>query len=310
MLFLAIFVDGKKKKCYYDCMSRKILTNYSSQNGIFFHHSVTVQEYEKQDELLPESHHMCEIILLLNGSVEYKVEGQIYNLSPLDAIIIHPNKLHSREINPEKPYERMVLHFSPDLLPSFADLNLLSGYSDSYLPSVLPKKIIEKTNFIELMRECKGLCEQDSKYTDLRLIGVILKIVETLNEVILSLDEENHPRPIKVDKISHACIRYVNQHLCEREKLSPQNIARELHISVSHLQHTFKKEIGVSLHDYVANQRIQLARKLLLQGESPQSAANILGYEYYSTFYHNFVKRFGVTPNSFTEIQNKSKQDI
>ena len=281
-------------------MSKQILTNYSSENGILFHHSVTVQEHQNQDTLMPESHHMFEIILLLSGYLHYKIEGRSYDLSPLDAIIIHPNKLHSREIDPTEPYERMVLHFAPDLLPSFAGLHLLSGSGNPFmLPSVLPKQLIEKTNFIDLMQECAELCRNQNKYTDLRFVSVILKIVETLNEIILTLDDENQPHPIKVDKISNACIQYVNENVSNKEKLLPQNIAKELHISTSHLQHTFKKEIGVSLHSYISNQRMQLARKLLMQGESPQSVANLLEYEYYSTFYHNFVKRFGTTPNNF-----------
>lgn len=289
---------------------RHIITEYLSKNGIRFHHSISTQENSKKDTLRPESHHMCEIILLLSGSVQYKIEGQSYDLSALDAIIIHPNKLHSREISPDAPYERMVLHFAPDLLPSFADLNLLSNYNESFFTSVLPKAIIEKSNFIDLMYQCKNLCLNPNKYTDLRFIGIILQIVETLNEIILKLDESNRSVPIKVDKISHTCIQYINQNLTDKEKLSPQNIAKNLHISVSHLQHAFKKEIGVPLNSYICNQRMQLARKLLLSGHSPQAVSNILNYEYYSTFYHNFVKRFDATPHSFTIIQQKSRNNI
>lgn len=282
---------------------RHIITEYISKNDIRFHHSVSKQEIAQQDALIPETHHMCEIILLLSGTVKYKIEGQYYDLSASDAIIIHPNKLHSREITSTAPYERMVLHFAPDLLPSFADLNLLSNYNDAFLPSVLPKKIIEQTNFIDLMHQCEKLCQTENRYTDLRFVSLILQIVETLNEIILQLDETNILPPIKVDKISHSCIQYINQHLTSRDKLSPENLAKELHISVSHLRHIFKKEIGISLHSYIFNQRMQLARKLLLQGQSPQAVSDLLDYEYYSTFYHSFIKRFGSSPHSFNKIQ-------
>lgn len=303
MLFFAFSID----KCVflrYHTSMRHIFTEYFSKNGIRFHHSVST--HESQDTLRPESHHMCEIILLLKGSVTYKIEGQTYHLSPMDTIVVQPNQLHSREIDPQSPYERMVLHFAPDLLPSFADLPLLSSTANSPLSPVLPRRIIKQTNFVSLMEQCVALSSGESKYTDLRFISIILQIVETLNEVVLALSEEQPPRPIKVDKISHACIQYINEHITERELLSPEKIAAALHISASHLQHTFKKEIGVSLHKYVSNQRLQLARKLLLQGHSPQSVSNQLNYDYYSTFYHSFVRRFGATPHSFTEIQQKT----
>lgn len=303
MLFFAFSLDKYIFLRYHTSM-RHIFTEYFSKNGIRFHHSVST--YESQDTLRPESHHMCEIILLLKGSVTYKIEGQTYHLSPMDTIVVQPNQLHSREIDPQSPYERMVLHFAPDLLPSFADLPLLSSYENSLPSPILPRRIIEKTNFVSLMEQCVALSSGESKYTDLRFISIILQIVETLNEIVLALSEEQPLRPIKVDKISHACIQYINEHITERELLSPEKIAAALHISASHLQHTFKKEIGVSLHKYVSNQRLQLARKLLLQGYSPQAVCNHLNYEYYSTFYHSFVQRFDATPNSFTEIQQKS----
>ncbi len=286
---------------------RHIISEYFSKNGIRFHHSISTLENGSQETLIPESHHMCEIILLLSGSVTYKIEGQSYHLSPYDAIIIHPNKLHTREIDPSLPYERMVLHFSTDLLPSFADLNLLSNYNN-FLPTVLPKKIIEQSNFIHLMQACEKLCENQNQYTDLRFVSLILQIIETLNEIIIQLDEANILSPIKVDKISYNCIQYINENLTNKDKLTPQNLANELHISTSHLQHTFKKEMGLGLHAYIYNQKMQLARKLLLQGETPQTVANLLNYEYYSTFYHNFVKRFGAPPHSFNNINGNLKK--
>ena len=200
-------------------MSRHIITEYLSKNGIRFHHSVSTHESVKKDVLRPESHQLCEIILLLSGSVKYKVEGQYCKLSPLDAIVIQPSQLHSREIDPSVPYERMMLHFAPDLLPSLADLSLTENFNSSFLPQVLPKKIIEKTNFIELMRGCEQLCKHQNLYTDLRFIGMIMQVIETLNEIILTMDEQHRAPPTKVDRISHACIQYVNKHLCEKKKL-------------------------------------------------------------------------------------------
>ena len=153
------------------------------------------------------------------------------------------------------------------------------------------------------MQQCEKLCQNRNHYTDLRFVGLILQVVETLNELTLKLNEENALPPVKVNKISYVCIQYIHQNLTEKDKLSPKNLAKELHISASHLQHTFKKEIGISLHSYIFNQRMQLARKLLLQGQSPQAVANLLNYEYYSTFYHGFIKCFGAPPHSFNDPQ-------
>lgn len=290
---------------------RHTIIEHISKNGIRFHHSISIYKNNRIDGLAPETHDMFEIFLLLNGEIDYKIEGEYYHLTSMNAIIIPPNKLHSIEINTSKDYERMVLSFSPDLLPSFADLPLLTHYQNSPFSSfVISKQLIENFNLYTLMKQCKQLCHQQSKYIDLRFVSLILQIVENLNEMVLSLDETSITSPVKVHKISHDCTRYINQNLIKSASLSPQSIAKKLHISPSHLQHTFKKEMGITLHDYIFNQRMQLAYKLLLQGHTPQYVANILNYEYYSTFYHNFVKRFHVSPNFYRDKSQINKNNL
>ena len=279
---------------------KHLIVEYTSKSGIYFHHTISVDQLE----LRPESHHMYEIFLLLSGSVEYRIEGRLYHLTPMTALIIPPRKLHSISIDTSEPYERMVLQFPANLLPTFLDGELFLNHDDIFQPSiVIPKKHVMQSNLPQLMQRCKELCQYQHKYMDLRLVGIILQIIETLNETILTLDEENAVHPIEVAKISTACIQYINQNITSKEKLSPKNLAKELHISPSHLQHTFKKELDITLHAYIFNQKMEFAKNLLLQGISPQDVSTQLGYEYYSTFYHNFMKRFNHTPSYYTNFQ-------
>ena len=48
---------------------------------------------------------------------------------------------------------------------------------------------------------------------------------------------------------------------------------------------------------------MQLAYHLLQQGKPPVEVATELGYDYYSTFYHNYIKRFHVPPKSLSSIE-------
>lgn len=290
---------------------KHIVTEYTSKNGIYFHHTISTYKKGDTDRLPPESHYMYEVFLLLSGAVKYRIEGQWYEVSSMNALIIPPNKLHSVETDTSQPYERIVLQFSPELLPSFADFELFSSYNKPFSsPIVIPKEYVVESNLVSSMRHCKQLCQSESKYIDLRFVSAILQIIETLNELTLALNESNIIPPVKVDKISHACIQYINQNLMGEDKLSPQHLAKHLHISASHLQHTFKKDLGVTLRAYIFNQKMQLAKQLLMKGNTPQSVANQLNYEYYSTFYHNFVKRFNVPPNYYTDFQQTLQMNV
>ncbi len=287
---------------------KHIIVEYTSKNGIYFHHTVSTEEAELPP---PEAHHSYEVFLLLSGLVEYKIEGQVYHLTPMNALIIPPQKIHSLNVDASQPYERMVLHFPTNLLPTFLERDLFLHHDEAFPPSIiLPKKHVQKSDLLQLMQHCEELCQFNHKYLDLRFVGTILQIIEALNEMILSLDDASAVHPVEVAKISNACVQYINQNITDKEKLSPKNLAKELHISPSHLQHTFKKELNITLHEYIFNQRMQFAKKLLMQGTSPQDVSNQLGYEYYSTFYHNFMKRFGYTPSYYTNFQQILLENI
>ncbi|MBQ4585403.1 MAG: helix-turn-helix transcriptional regulator [Clostridia bacterium] len=111
------------------------------------------------------------------------------------------------------------------------------------------------------------------------------------------------PQIIKTNKVSSLCIAYINQHL--NEPLSLKYLEKKLHISASHIRQTFKKEIGLTVHKYVLVQKMQLARQLLIEGNTPVSVAQQLGYEYYSTFYENYVNYFHLSPKAYSNLSSQ-----
>ena len=110
---------------------RKTFIEYKSKNGIRFHHSVTTFDDDYKSDQKAETHYMFEVLLLFSGSIEYSIEGQHFKISPMDIIVVPPNKLHTVKVDPSIPYERMVLHFAPELLPSFSDIDILAPLTDN-----------------------------------------------------------------------------------------------------------------------------------------------------------------------------------
>lgn len=297
-------------KIEYSGNMRSVYIEYLSKNGIRFHHSISQYTDIENDFQRAESHYMFELLLLLSGSITYNIEGKSYKIKPMEMIIIPPNELHSIDIDVSVPYERMVLHFSPDLLPSFNDLDILAPFNTTKnFAHIIPRSFLEHSNLLNLMYKCKEHCKEKNKYIDLRLARTILQIMEALNEIVGQLNSSNqYAEPANVKTLSAACIQYVNANLTGETDL--HTIADALNVSASHLQFSFKKEIGITLHKYIANQKMQLARKLLMSGQPAQSVARELGYEYYSTFYNNYKKQFGVLPTALTEIQRMHWENV
>lgn len=87
------------------------------------------------------------------------------------------------------------------------------------------------------------------------------------------------------------------------ESQSPQTIsdlAIEVKLSESHLQHLFKQETGVRLGRLLTEQRLQKAAELLVRTRLPIKAiAAAAGYEHTSSFTRAFEQRFAQTPHVY-----------
>ena len=84
------------------------------------------------------------------------------------------------------------------------------------------------------------------------------------------------------------------------EKLTLQDISREIGLTKEYISHIFKKEMNKTLTDYI-NERKMLLAKELIYAESMRltDLSAYLGYENYSYFSTLFKRYFQVTPIQF-----------
>ena len=91
-------------------------------------------------------------------------------------------------------------------------------------------------------------------------------------------------------------LQYLSLNLTE--PLSIDDIAERFYISKYHMMRRFKEETGYTIHSYVAEKRLLLARQLLQSGQSVTEACYRSGYQDYSTFSRAYRKRFGASPSA------------
>ncbi|MGG1554223.1 response regulator transcription factor [Paenibacillus ferrarius] len=93
-------------------------------------------------------------------------------------------------------------------------------------------------------------------------------------------------------------IQYIRLHL--GEELIVDAIAAESGLSTSHFSHIFKKEMGMSVIDYVLEQRIELAKQYLAEGKFRNyELSEKVGFQHYSYFSNIFKKMTGMSPNDY-----------
>ncbi|MFB9329203.1 response regulator [Paenibacillus aurantiacus] len=88
---------------------------------------------------------------------------------------------------------------------------------------------------------------------------------------------------------------FIADHL--NETVKREDIADHVHLNPAYLSRLFKKETGVSLTDYMLQERMKVARELIGNSTIPISdIAKSLGYNNFSYFSKMFKRLYGSTP--------------
>lgn len=254
---------------------------------IYTHHSLTPKP--SADEFAMHAHEWLEVLYFISGSGSYLVEGSQYPLEPGDVFILRPTEMHKLDIDPSVPYERIVIHFSPELLRDIDPSgNLLRPFFD---------RPLGQFNRYSASDDTAGLLHtafdsfEFGEVPDVRLnlIGRLIMLL-TVMDGLHDRSQTHAP----VEGLSGQILAYVNEHLFE--DISIQTIADAFYRSPSQVSRIFQQATGNSLWKYVTIKRLMTARALIQRGEPAAVAALACGFSEYSSFYRAYKAQFGHSP--------------
>ncbi len=125
------------------------------------------------------------------------------------------------------------------------------------------------------------------------------KSFEAGNVLQPDVPSENRPYKTKANGMSTMCaVDYVKQHLAK--KIAVENVATKCGMSRSHFSRTFKKEHDITFQEFLIQQRMNKAVKLLKNSDlHVTQIALAVGYCELSNFTSTFQKVIGIRPSSF-----------
>jgi len=92
-------------------------------------------------------------------------------------------------------------------------------------------------------------------------------------------------------------------------RVTLKTVAAALRANPAKLRRRFRDRVGVSVHRYVTRLRLEHAAKLIASNTKVEAVALIVGYRSKKNFYRQFVRHFGVTPETFRRRTVSSAAD-
>jgi len=99
------------------------------------------------------------------------------------------------------------------------------------------------------------------------------------------------------DRLAHV-VQYIRAHI--REKLSVKELSRKACMSESHFHRVFKNELGLSPVEFINEERLKLAARLLLEAGKQVSEVYLeCGFNSLSYFNRMFKRKHAVAPSQY-----------
>lgn len=257
---------------------------------------------DKKDIKFEYHHHdFSKIVILIDGDLTYYIEGKAYILKPWDILFINKNEIHKPVVNPDKYYERIVIWLNPDFMAKYAQGNndLLKCFEiaikNNYNLLRLNMKSIEIIkNIIKDIQSCDNRNEFGS---EILKESLFVQLMVLMNRLFLNSDKNRDMEDIQYDKTIEGVLNYINSNL--ENDLSIDTIASNFFISKYYLMRKFKSQIGSSIHNYIIQKRLILAKSLISEGLTMSNVCSKCGFNDYSSFVRAFKKVYGVSPSNY-----------
>lgn len=240
-------------------------------------------------------HEFCKLLMLRSGSGGYMVAGQRYSLEEGDIVLIGSHTVHRPEFESGTACERIIIYISPEFLrrQSSEDCPLEDIFSGEGGHVLRPGESDRKRLFAlasQLEREMSG-----ERFGRVVLSnGLLLQLLVDIGRNIHSRTAA-HPSPILPENGRILDIlRYIDAHLTE--DLTIDHLSEQFFISKYHMMRLFNRETGRSIHAYMTERRLLMARELIAHGHSATESCFRAGFKSYSSFTRSYGRRFGTTP--------------
>ena len=251
-------------------------------------------------EVALHHHDFYEIYFFLSGNVQYNIESRSYLLTPGDVLLISPMELHQPMFGAEqKTYERIVLWIDKQYLENLSlpgqELHrcfdtTLRGHTNLLRPEGVSRQFLQF-----LMEQLMAELSKDDPFRETCALTYMVQVLIHLNR--LALENRQAEQISGQETAVYNILGYINEHY--QEDLTLDHLANRFFISKYHLSREFQRLVGTSVHRYIVQKRLVMAKQMLSQGLPSSDVYQRCGFGDYSNFYRAFKQEYQISPKDF-----------
>ncbi|THF80751.1 AraC family transcriptional regulator [Cohnella fermenti] len=282
-----------------------------------------VQRIEGLDDyrLPPRIIYDYEMVYVLGGMCDYRIEQMDVRIEPGDLLIVPPRVRHSCSVPSGKSFHYYAVHFDLVYMGEPFDFSVEDVYlnQDYYGAAIIPDKpqLADRPMLRLEGVELQGVvhCSRPEAFEEafaalfaaherpvhgkelslraemLRLFSLLLQ--ETVTSAGVS---RSHPQSERM----HRAAEWIKEHY--REPLQLADMAAAVHLSPGHFRALFKDSTGRSPIEYLMRHRIDQAKRLLLYSDrTVGEIADFVGYADIHYFSRIFKRIEGMSPLHYRE---------
>lgn len=276
-------------------MSQYEKRGYLLENFRLFHLNT-----ETQTKVDFHYHEFCKLLLLVSGRGGYVVDGQRYLLQPGDVVLVDSRSVHRPELESGNPYERIIIYISPDFLQkmSTADCDLL-GIFQMDTGHVLRLKETERKKIFAMTAALEKELSGSDYGREIVSNAYLLRLMVEIGRQRRRTDVHNPHPVIPENPRVLEWMAYIDKHLTE--DLDMDTLAERFFISKYHLLRKFDAQVGTTVHRYILQKRLLIAKQLLAGGVAPSEVCQYCGFGDYANFYRAFKAEYQMTPRQYVQ---------
>ena len=244
------------------------------------------------------SHDYYELVIFVEGEINYVCESSVYSPNRGDVIIIPPGKFHMSKLKGERThYKRHVFYLYPNAFDavgaSLADILIRTneGVHFSLSSREREEELLTLTEKLS-----SALKKRGDGLSRALAFGYIIEIFCLLNRKDIRHSGESERLPENILALQ----QYLDAHYTEIDSVS--EVAEHFFYSREYVSRLFKKYYDTTILDYIHKLRISKSRSLIAEGMPIIDVCYAVGFSSLSTFIRAFRTATDMTPSEYRKI--------